>query len=50
MRDPVFQPVFLDQWREIFPQAESVELAGASHFLVEDQPGEVTAAIERFLR
>ena len=21
MRDPVFQPVFLDQWRELFPDA-----------------------------
>jgi cis-3-alkyl-4-acyloxetan-2-one decarboxylase len=50
MRDPVFQPVFLEQWRELFPQAERVELDDASHFLVEDQPDAVTAAIERFLR
>jgi haloalkane dehalogenase len=50
MRDPVFQPVFLEQWREVFPQAERVELDDASHFLVEDQPDAVTAAIERFLR
>ena len=27
MRDPVFQPVFLEQWRELFPDAEVVELA-----------------------
>jgi cis-3-alkyl-4-acyloxetan-2-one decarboxylase len=50
MRDPVFQPVFLEQWRELVPAAQAVELADASHFLVEDCPDEVTAAIERFLR
>jgi pimeloyl-ACP methyl ester carboxylesterase len=50
MRDPVFQPVFLDQWRELFPEADSVELDDASHFVVEDRPDAVTGAIERFLR
>jgi haloalkane dehalogenase len=50
MRDPVFQPVFLDQWRELFPNAEIVELADASHFLVEDSPDAVTGAIAGFLR
>ena len=50
MRDPVFQPVFLEQWRELYPRAETTELANASHFLVEDDPGAVTEAIERFLR
>jgi cis-3-alkyl-4-acyloxetan-2-one decarboxylase len=50
MRDPVFQPVFLEQWRELFPAAETVELDDASHFLVEDSPDAVTAAIEGFLR
>jgi haloalkane dehalogenase len=50
MRDPVFQPVFLEQWRELFPNAVTVELADASHFLVEDSPDAVTAAIEDFLR
>ncbi len=50
MRDPVFQPVFLEQWRELFPDAETVEVADASHFLVEDEPDAVTAAIEGFLR
>jgi cis-3-alkyl-4-acyloxetan-2-one decarboxylase len=50
MRDPVFQPVFLEQWREVFPEADSVELADASHFLVEDSPDAVTDAIEGFLR
>jgi pimeloyl-ACP methyl ester carboxylesterase len=38
MRDPVFQPVFLDQWREIFPHARVVELYDAAHFVPEDRP------------
>jgi pimeloyl-ACP methyl ester carboxylesterase len=50
MRDPVFQPVFLEQWRELFPKAETVELDDASHFLVEDSPDAVTDAIAGFLR
>ena len=49
MRDPVFQPVFLDQWREILPHARVVELERASHYLVEDAPAEVTAAIEELV-
>jgi cis-3-alkyl-4-acyloxetan-2-one decarboxylase len=50
MRDPVFQPVFLEQWQELFPAAQTVEIEEAAHFLVEDRPAEVTEAIERFLR
>jgi haloalkane dehalogenase len=50
MRDPVFQPVFLEQWRELFPEARTVEIADASHFLVEDDPDAVIDAIEGFLR
>jgi cis-3-alkyl-4-acyloxetan-2-one decarboxylase len=50
MRDRVFQPVFLDQWRELFPGARTVELEHASHFLVEDDPEAVTGAIADFLR
>ncbi len=50
MRDPVFQPVFLDQWREVFPQAKTAELENASHFVVEDRPDAVIGAIEEFLR
>ena len=50
MRDPVFQPVFLDQWRELFPTAEITELEDASHFVVEDRPDAVIGAIKRFLR
>ncbi len=48
MRDRVFQPVFLDQWLELFPDAESVRLEHAAHFVIEDEPDAVTDAIERF--
>ena len=41
MRDRVFQPVFLDQWRELFPAAPVTELEDAAHYLVEDRPDEV---------
>jgi pimeloyl-ACP methyl ester carboxylesterase len=38
MRDPVFQPVFMEQWRELFPDARVVELQDAAHFVPEDRP------------
>jgi pimeloyl-ACP methyl ester carboxylesterase len=41
MRDRVFQPVFLDQWRELFPDARVVELSDAAHFVPEDRPDAV---------
>jgi cis-3-alkyl-4-acyloxetan-2-one decarboxylase len=50
MRDPVFQPVFLEQWRDLFPDARSVELDDAAHYLVEDRPEAVTEAIDDFVR
>ncbi|MEX2252740.1 MAG: alpha/beta fold hydrolase [Thermoleophilaceae bacterium] len=49
MRDPVFRPVFLTQWRELFADARAVELDDAAHYLVEDQPDAVTGAIGEFL-
>ena len=48
MRDPVFQPVFLEQWRELFPEARTVELDRAAHYLVEDDPEGVSAALVEF--
>jgi pimeloyl-ACP methyl ester carboxylesterase len=45
MRDPVFQPVFLDQWREIFPQARVIELEDAAHFVPEDRPDALVEAL-----
>jgi haloalkane dehalogenase len=45
MRDPVFQPVFMEQWRELFPDARVVELEDAAHFVPEDRPDAITAAL-----
>lgn len=49
MRDPVFQPVFLDQWREILTDPATVELERASHYLLEDEPEAVSGAIRDFV-
>jgi pimeloyl-ACP methyl ester carboxylesterase len=49
MRDRVFQPVFLDQWLELFPAARVVRLEDAGHYLLEDQPEEIASAIARFV-
>ena len=49
MRDRVFQPVFLDQWRELLPDARVVELQDASHYLVEDQPEPIARELADFL-
>jgi haloalkane dehalogenase len=45
MRDPVFQPVFMEQWRELFPDARVIELADAAHFVPEDRPDAVIEAL-----
>jgi pimeloyl-ACP methyl ester carboxylesterase len=45
MRDRVFQPVFLDQWRALFPGARVVELGDAAHFVPEDRPDAVIDAL-----
>jgi len=45
MRDPVFQPVFMEQWRELFPDARVVELHDAAHFVPEDRPDAVIEAL-----
>jgi cis-3-alkyl-4-acyloxetan-2-one decarboxylase len=49
LRDRVFQPVFLEQWCELFPDARTVELEDAGHFLVEDRPEAVTEALASFV-
>jgi cis-3-alkyl-4-acyloxetan-2-one decarboxylase len=48
MRDKVFQPVFLEQWQQLLPHADTVQVEDAAHFLVEDQPEAVTSAIAGF--
>jgi cis-3-alkyl-4-acyloxetan-2-one decarboxylase len=45
MRDRVFQPVFLDQWRQLLPRAKVVELDDAAHFVLEDRPDAVVEAV-----
>jgi cis-3-alkyl-4-acyloxetan-2-one decarboxylase len=45
MRDPVFQPVFMEQWRELFPDARTIELHDAAHFVPEDRPDAIIEAI-----
>jgi pimeloyl-ACP methyl ester carboxylesterase len=50
MRDRVFQPVFLDMWLELFPEARVVRLDDAAHYLVEDRPDAVTDAVDEFAR
>jgi pimeloyl-ACP methyl ester carboxylesterase len=50
MRDRVFQPVFLEQWRQLMPDAKVVELADAGHFVVEDRPDAVTDAADELAR
>jgi cis-3-alkyl-4-acyloxetan-2-one decarboxylase len=47
MRDPVFQPVFMEQWRELFPDARVIELEDAAHFVPEDRPDAVIEALSR---
>jgi cis-3-alkyl-4-acyloxetan-2-one decarboxylase len=49
MRDPVFQPVFLDQWNDLFPAATTIELGDAAHFVVEDRPDAIVQAIAEFV-
>jgi haloalkane dehalogenase len=50
MRDRVFQPVFLAQWRQLVPDARVVELADAGHYLVEDRPDAVADAVDEFVK
>jgi cis-3-alkyl-4-acyloxetan-2-one decarboxylase len=49
MRDRVFQPVFLDQWRELLPKATVTELDDAAHFVVEDRPDALVSAVGELL-
>ncbi len=45
MRDRVFQPVFLEQWLEIYPNAEVIRIVDAGHFVLEDDPDAVIRAL-----
>lgn len=50
MRDRVFQPVFIEQWRTLAPGARVVELADAGHYLVEDRPDAIADEIQDFIK
>lgn len=45
MRDLAFRPSMIARWRSTFPQHRVVELAGAKHFIQEDDPADIARAI-----
>jgi cis-3-alkyl-4-acyloxetan-2-one decarboxylase len=49
MRDWCFTPAFLAEWRQRFPAAEVVKFAEAGHYLFEDEPEGLAAAVRGFL-
>ncbi|MBN2022383.1 MAG: alpha/beta fold hydrolase [Pirellulales bacterium] len=49
MKDWCFTPEFLDRFLDFFPSAEVHRLDDAGHYVVEEAPEEVIAAIKRFL-
>ncbi|MEM8712759.1 MAG: alpha/beta fold hydrolase [Planctomycetota bacterium] len=50
MQDWCFTPLFKAQWEQRFPDAFVSELEGASHYVNEDAPEAVIAAIQRVRR
>jgi acyl-CoA synthetase (AMP-forming)/AMP-acid ligase II/pimeloyl-ACP methyl ester carboxylesterase len=50
MKDFVFDPEFLAEWRRRMPDAEVHEYADAGHYILEDVPTDVIARIGQFLR
>jgi cis-3-alkyl-4-acyloxetan-2-one decarboxylase len=49
MRDWCFTPAFLAEWRQRFPRAEVAEFSGAGHYVFEDEPAGLAAAVRGFL-
>lgn len=49
LRDFIFQPWILDEWRRRIPSAEYVVHEQAGHYLIEDAPDSVLRALGRFL-
>jgi haloalkane dehalogenase len=43
--DPLFREPFRARWEQLFADHETVELEGAGHFIQEDAPDEIVAAI-----
>jgi haloalkane dehalogenase len=48
-KDFVFDDRVLDQWREIWPDAQVEYLEDAGHYVLEDAPERVVAGIASFL-
>jgi cis-3-alkyl-4-acyloxetan-2-one decarboxylase len=49
MKDFVFTPAYLDEWRRRFPRAQVVALADAGHYVLEDAADEVIKNISEFM-
>jgi haloalkane dehalogenase len=45
MKDPAFGPTFLARWRDLLPSAPVRELPTVGHFVQEEAPGEIIAAL-----
>jgi haloalkane dehalogenase len=50
MKDSAFPPYQLERWRSLVPGAQVETIAGAGHWPHEEEPAQVIAAIERFLK
>jgi pimeloyl-ACP methyl ester carboxylesterase len=48
-RSPAYLPRLTDRLQQLLPNAELIEIAGASHLMDEDNPGVVNEAILDFL-
>ena len=49
MRDWCFTPMFLDEFQQRFPQAESLKLSDAGHYVFEDAHEQIVPRIREFL-
>jgi haloalkane dehalogenase len=50
MKDSAFKPHQLARWQSLLPEARVVRIEGAGHWPHEEEPAQVIAAIERFLK
>ncbi|TWT94508.1 alpha/beta fold hydrolase [Stieleria varia] len=49
MKDWCFRPQCLERFREVWPDAQSLPIADAGHYVLEDAPQETLDAIARFI-
>ena len=49
MKDWCFRPECLSRFREVWPDAEAVEISDAGHYVLEDATEDVLLSIERFI-